>query len=74
VRLCLVECGAVYFDMYQHFGGTCCLHLQGRGSRQQVAPKLWYLSTQLRNVTCQKPVVSIIQQEKGERITVNGKI
>jgi hypothetical protein len=31
--LCLLGCDATYLvNRYQHFGGTCCLHLQGKPS------------------------------------------
>lgn len=28
-------------DRYQHYGDTCCFHLQGRINRQQTALKCW---------------------------------
>jgi hypothetical protein len=31
--LCLLGCDATYLvDRYQHFGGTCCLYIQGKPS------------------------------------------
>jgi hypothetical protein len=40
-------------DKYQHFGGNCYLHLQGRRV-QQVPPKCWYISTKLHSIIYQK--------------------
>jgi hypothetical protein len=34
---------------YQHFGGTCCLHLQGRWE-EYAPPKQWKILTTLQDV------------------------
>jgi hypothetical protein len=43
---------------YQRFEGTCCLSFQ-RLSKQEVAPKLRYLSTKLHGVTYQHTEILI---------------
>lgn len=42
---------------HQHFGRTCCCHLQGRRWKTQVPPKCWYISTKLYGVTFQNMVI-----------------
>jgi hypothetical protein len=55
-------------DVNQHFGGTCCLHLQGQSvgqARNQqegkcFPAKCWWTSTTLYGITSQKAVLFIV--------------
>jgi len=59
-----MSCCSVY--TYWHFGGTECLHLQGKGfpvKWQQAPPKLWYPSTKQNDITTHKTVPDIAVKE-----------
>jgi hypothetical protein len=44
-------------ERYQHFGGTCCFHLQGRRQRQHAPKKCQYPSTELHGLIVQKTII-----------------
>jgi len=52
------QCGVVV--AYQHFGGSCCLHLQYWRWVQYSPLKHWHPTTILRSVETQKTASSIL--------------
>jgi hypothetical protein len=39
---------------------TCCFHLQDMGSRQQVSPKHWFVSSRLNGFMSQKTAIFVV--------------